>query len=149
MPARLLLLFVLGVVAGALITLQSIINAGLGKRAGDLGAVFVVTLVSIAALIPLLLLFPSTGHLRSLPGPSQWYLYLGGLLGIIIILAPILLVPRIGATATLTALVVGQLGLAVIIDQFGLLGAPRIALSPARLLGVLLLVLGTFFIVRK
>lgn len=149
MPARLALLFALGVVAGALITVQSIVNAGLGKRAGDLGAVFVVTLVSIAALIPLLLLFPSTGHLRAVPGPSEWYLYVGGLLGIIIIVAPILLVPRIGATATLTALVVGQLGLAVIIDQFGFLGAPRIELTPARILGVLLLVLGTFFIVRK
>jgi transporter family-2 protein len=149
MPARLALLFLLGIAAGAMITLQSILNAGLGKRAGDLGAVFALTLVSIAALVPLLLLFPSTSHLRALPGPSEWYLYAGGLIGILILAAPIVLVPRIGATATLTALVVGQLGLAVIIDQFGFLGAPRIELSPARVLGVLLLMLGTFFIVRK
>lgn len=146
---RMLGLFIAGAAAGGLIAVQSVLNAALGKRTGDLGSVFVVTLVSIAVVLPLLFLFPGSANLRGLPGPSQWYLYLGGAIGILIVGAPIILVPRIGATATLTALVVGQLTLAVIIDQFGLLGVPRSALTAPRVLGVALLALGTLLVVRK
>ena len=146
---RMLGLFIAGVAAGGLIALQSVLNAALGKRTGDLGSVFIVTLISIALVLPLLFLFPGTADLRGLPGPSQWYLYLGGALGILIVAAPIILVPRIGATATLTALVVGQLTLAVIIDQFGLFGVPRSELSATRVLGVAALAFGTLLIVKK
>jgi transporter family-2 protein len=142
-------LFAVGVAAGALITLQSVANAGLGKRAGNLGAVFVLTVISSAILLSLLLLFPSLAALRQLPGPSQGYLYIGAILGILIVAAPIFLVPRIGTTATLTTLVVGQLGLAVLVDHFGLFGAPRTEISPVRIAGVVLLVLGTLCILRK
>ena len=69
--------------------------------------------------------------------------------GMLIVATPIFLVPRIGATATLTALVVGQLTLAVIIDHFGLLGVPRSELTITRILGVLILALGTLLIVKK
>src|SRR5260221_5990684 len=107
MSVRLLVFFLIGTGAGALITVQSVLNAALGKRTGSLGSVLLLTLVSIALLIPLVLLIPGTADLRQLPGPSQWYLYAGGLLGIAILATPIVLVPRIGATATLTALVAG------------------------------------------
>ena len=146
---RMLGLFIAGAAAGGLIAVQSVLNAALGKRTGDLGSIFIVTLVSIVVVVPLLFLFPGSANLHGLPGPSQWYLYLGGAIGILIIAAPIVLVPRIGATATLTALVVGQLTLAVIIDQFGLLGVPRSALSTPRILGVAFLALGTLLVVRK
>lgn len=146
---RMLALFVVGVVAGGMIAVQAVLNAALGKRTGDLGSVLLVTLVSIAVVVPLLLIFPGTSNLRALPGPSQWYLYLGGVAGVIIVGVPILLVPRIGATATVTALIVGQLTLAVIIDHFGWLGTPRSELSLTRALGVAVLVLGTLLIVRK
>jgi bacterial/archaeal transporter family-2 protein len=146
---RMLGLFIAGVAVGGLIAVQSVLNAALGKRSGDLGSVFIVALISIVVVVPLLLLFPGAANLRGLPGPSQWYLYIGGAIGILIVGTPIILIPRIGATATLTALVVGQLTLAVIIDHFGLLGVPRSELSATRVLGVAILALGTLLIVRK
>src|SRR5260221_749635 len=107
MSVRLLVFFLIGTGAGALITVQSVLNAALGKRTGSLGSVLLLTLVSIALLIPLVLLIPGTADLRQLPGPSQWYVYAGGLLGIAILATPIVLMPRIGPTATFTALVAG------------------------------------------
>src|SRR5258708_13209998 len=98
MSVRLLVFFLIGTGAGALITMQSVL---------------LLTLVSIALLIPLVLLIPGTVDLRQLPGPSQWYLYAGGLLGIAILATPIVLVPRIGATATRTSLVAGARRVAV------------------------------------
>ncbi len=132
-----------------MITLQSVLNAGLGKRAGNLGSVLLLTVVSILVVLLLIGIFPSTASLKGLPGPSEWYLYLGGVLGIAIIAAPILLVPRIGATATLTALVVGQLLLAVAVDHFGLFGAPRVMVTLPRLLGVVLLLVGAGLVVNR
>jgi len=141
-------LFGLGIVAGAMITVQSVLNASLGGRAGLLGSVLLLTLVSIAFLIVLVLLFPSTANFGSLPGLNEWYLYLGGVLGIIILAAPIFLIPRLGAALTLTAVVLGQLTLAVIIDHFGLLAAPKVEAGLLRIAGVALVALGAFFISR-
>ncbi len=118
MSVRLLVFFLIGTGAGALITVQSVLNAALGKRTGSLGSVLLLTLVSIALLIPLVLLIPGTADLRQLPGPSQWYVYAGGLLGIAILATPIVLMPRIGPTATFTALVITvtkMLGLALLV----------------------------------
>jgi transporter family-2 protein len=149
MSVRLLVFFLIGTGAGALITMQSVLNAALGKRTGSLGSVLLLTLVSIALLIPVVLLIPGTADLRQLPGPSQWYLYAGGLLGIAILATPIVLVPRIGATATLTALVAGQLTLAVVVDHFGVLGVPRVEITATRMLGLALLVGGALLVTRR
>lgn len=141
-------LFGLGIIAGAMIAVQSVLNASLGERAGLLGSVLLLTLASIALVIALILVFPSTATFRSLPGLSEWYLYLGGLLGIVILAAPIFLVPRLGAALTLTAIVLGQLALAVIVDHFGLLVAPKIEASLFRVGGLALIALGAFLVSR-
>ncbi len=139
----------MGLAAGTLITLQSVANAALGKRTGSLGSVLIVTVVSALILAVVIPLLPGTANLKHLPGPSEWYLYLGGLLGIGILAAPIFLLPRIGATSTLTALVVGQLVAALVIDNFGLFNLSRIEINVSRVIGIALLAVGAFLIVRK
>jgi transporter family-2 protein len=145
---RYLSLFGLGILAGALITVQSVLNATLGKKAGNLGSVLVLTLISFLFLVLLILVFPGTSNLRGLPGLSEWHLYLGGLLGVVILAVPIFLVPRIGATSTLTALVMGQLFLALVVDYFGLFASPKLGLDLWRVLGVVLVVIGAYFVSR-
>lgn len=139
-------LFTLGVLAGSMITIQSVLNSALGKKTGNLGSVLILTIVSISLLILLITLFPDTANLKHIPGVSEWYLYVGGVLGVAILAAPIFLIPRIGATSTLTALVLGQLFLALIIDHFGLFSFPKIEISLMRMMGIILLVVGAFLI---
>ena len=138
----------LGILAGAMITVQSVLNSVLGSRTGLLGAVLILTLVSIALLLVLVLLIPGTANFRALPTVSEWYLYGGGVLGIIILAAPIFLIPRIGAALTLTAIVVGQLTLAVAVDHFGLFAVPKTEATLVRLAGVVLVALGAFLVSR-
>jgi bacterial/archaeal transporter family-2 protein len=144
-----IILFLAGIFSGALITIQSVLNSGLGKRTGSLGSLFLLTITSIVFLIPLLVIFPGTASLKTLPGFKEGYLYLGGVLGVGIVVAPILLIPRIGATSTLTAIVIGQMVMALVVDQLGLFGNPRIEFTLSRFLGVLVLIAGAFLIARK
>ena len=143
---RFLTFFSIGVIAGSMITIQSVLNSALGKKTGNLGSVLVLTIVSILLLVLLIFMLPSAANLRNIPGLSEWYLYLGGILGVAILAAPIFLIPRIGATSTLTALVIGQLFLALIIDHFGLFSFPKVEINLIRVVGILLLVAGAFLI---
>lgn len=141
-------LFLIGIFAGSMITIQSVLNAALGKKTGNFGSVFVLTIVSILVLLLLITLFPGTANFKQIPGTSEWYLYLGGVLGVVILATPIFLIPRIGATSMLTALVVGQLFLALIIDHLGLFGFPKIEINLTRVMGIILLISGAFLIKR-
>lgn len=141
-------LIMAGLAAGAMISLQSVINASLGQYAGPVGAVLVVTVISTLLITAAAVLVPAAATLRRLPGPSQWYLYLGGVLGLFIIAVPVFLVPRIGATATITSIVCGQLAMAVVADQIGLLGTPRISIGIVRIVGLVFLAIGAYLVVR-
>jgi len=145
---KLFSLFTMGAIAGSMITVQSVLNAALGKKTGNLGSVLILTLVSTSLLLLLIILFPDTANFRDMPGVSEWYLYAGGVLGVAILAALVFLIPRIGATSTLTALVIGQLFLALIIDHFGLFSFPKIEINLMRTMGIILLVAGTFLIKR-
>jgi transporter family-2 protein len=140
------LLSALGVLAGGLIAIQSVLNSALGQRTGTLGSVLLLTLVSVASLVVLIVLFPKTADFQRMPGPSEWYLYVGGLLGVAIVASPIILIPRIGAAATLSAIVLGQLLFAVVIDHFALLSTPKTEADLPRILGIGLVVLGALLV---
>ncbi|MFC2054516.1 DMT family transporter [Chloroflexota bacterium] len=139
-------LFGLGIFTGALIAVQSVLNSSLGARIGLLGSALVLTIISMGLLLVFIVFFPRTANLRALPSFSEWYLYFGGILGVVIIASPIFLVPKLGAATTLTALVVGQLTAGVIIDHFGLISAPKIEAGLLRVAGVVLITLGAIFI---
>ena len=97
---RLILLSGLGIIAGGLIAIQSVLNSSLGQRLGNLGSVLILTFISAIVLLVLILTFPSSANFRNLPGISEWYLYIGGILGVAILAIPIYLVPRIGTIST-------------------------------------------------
>ena len=145
---RLILLSGLGIVAGGLIAIQSVLNSSLGQRIGNFGSVLVLTFVSATLLVVLIFIFPSTSNFGNLPGLSEWYLYIGGFLGVAILAIPIYLVPRIGTTSTLIAIVLGQSIIALVIDQVGLFASPKIEINLARGVGVLLVAVGAYLVGR-
>ena len=54
--------------------------------------------------------------------------------------------PRIGVGVTAAALTAGQLFAGVIWDQFGALGLPMVPISPPRIAGLLLIVVGVVLV---
>ena len=133
--------------AGGLIALQAPINAGLSKATGDLPAALISFLVGTAALLLIVVLIGKAGGL-SHAGDVRWYYLLGGLLGAVYVANALVAVNSIGAGGVAAATVAGQLTASVVADRLGVLGLEQISLSPQRILGVGLLLLGTVLVVR-
>jgi bacterial/archaeal transporter family-2 protein len=133
--------------AGGLIALQAPINAGLGKATGDLPAALISFLVGTAALLLVVVLIGKAGGL-SHAGDVRWYYLLGGLLGAIYVANALVAVNSIGAGGVAAATVAGQLTASVVADRLGVLGLEQVSLSPQRILGVGLLLVGTVLVVR-
>ncbi|HEU4736453.1 MAG TPA: DMT family transporter [Solirubrobacterales bacterium] len=133
--------------AGGLIALQAPITAGLGRATGSLPAALISFLVGTIALAAIVVLSGKAGGLGSTFDVS-WYYLLGGLLGAIYVANALIAVSAIGAGGVAAATITGQLIFSVAIDRFGLFGLDQVALSPERVLGVVLLLAGTVLIVR-
>jgi transporter family-2 protein len=141
------LAIVLTAIAGGLIALQAPINAELGRATGGLAAALVSFLVGTLALTAIVVLSGKAGGLSSTFDVS-WYYLVGGLLGALYVTTALLAVSAIGAGGVAALTVAGQLIASVAIDRLGLFGLDQVALTPERLLGVALLLVGTVLIVR-
>jgi len=133
--------------AGGLIALQAPINAGLAKATGDLPSALISFLVGTAALLLIVVVSGKAGGI-SHATDVRWYYLLGGLLGAIYVANALVAVSSIGAGGVAAATIAGQLTASVAADRLGILGLEQVALSPLRLLGVALLLVGTVLIVR-
>jgi transporter family-2 protein len=138
---------ILTALAGGLIALQAPINAGLGKATGDIPAALISFLVGTAALLLIVVLSGKAGGVSNV-GDVHWYYLLGGLLGAIYVANALVAVSSIGAGGVAAATIAGQLTASVVADRLGVLGLEQVSLSPPRILGVALLLAGTFLIVR-
>lgn len=144
-----LLLILLGVLAGAVLPVQVLLNARVGREAGNpvVGS-FVSFVVGALSLTVLLLAWQGANlgrQLRAATAAPPWALA-GGLLGAFYVTTVVLLAPRLGATLTVALVVVGQLLLALLLDQYGLLGVPLQPVTAGKGAGVVLLLLGLWFL---
>ena len=132
---------------GALIAMQPAINAGLGKATGSLPAALVSFAVGTLLLAAIVVLSGKAGGLTSTFDVS-WYYLLGGVLGAAYVFAALSTVGSIGAGGVAAATITGQLTMSVLIDRLGILGLEQTPITAPRIVGVGLLLAGTFLIVR-
>jgi transporter family-2 protein len=132
---------------GGLIALQPPINAGLGRATGNLPAALVSFAVGTLLLTLIVALVGQAGGLSS-TFDVRWYYLIGGLLGAGYVTVALIAVSSIGAGGVAAATITGQLTTAVVIDRLGILGLEQTPFSAARIAGVVLLLAGTFLVVR-
>jgi transporter family-2 protein len=132
---------------GVLIALQAPINAGLGKQTGSFPAALVSFAIGTLLLLAIVLVSGKAGGISGAADVS-WYYLLGGVLGAAYVTTVLVTVNSIGAGGVAAATITGQLVASVAMDRLGVLGLDEVALTPERVLGVVLLLAGTFLIVR-
>ncbi|MCF6799770.1 DMT family transporter [Priestia megaterium] len=77
---------------------------------------------------------------------APWWVWTGGLLGAFYVVASIVLIPRLGATATVAYILAGQMVASTLIDHFGLIGVHVHSLSIPRAIGIVLIIVGVIII---
>ena len=135
------------VVAGGLVALQAPINWTLGKSVGTFAAASTSFAIGLVVLIAITLVAGGFGDVDK-AADLKWYYLMGGVLGAAYVTTVLVAVRELGAGGVTAATIAGQLGASVAIDRAGILGLPEKALTPSRVVGIVLLAAGVFLIVR-
>jgi transporter family-2 protein len=78
---------------------------------------------------------------------QPWWVWTGGVLGVVYLTGNIILFPHLGAAQTVIMPVVGQLIMSMLIDNFGWFALPSHALTVVRVLGGVVVLLGVLLVV--
>ncbi len=138
------------VLAGAIIAAQGPIYA---RMTQGLGHPLNTTLLAFATATAVLLglhlatrtALPALAQIKALP----LWVWVGGVLGICVVLLSIAAVPRLGAAGYIVAVIAGQLVASLLFDASGAFGLTLRALSLQAVLGVGLILIGAVLIVWR
>jgi bacterial/archaeal transporter family-2 protein len=132
----------LAIAAGIAGAVQAAVMGELGGRAGIFPALAFSGAVSVVLGLSLLLIV--TQSLRGLGDVVRepLWLWTGGALSVLIILAITVASPRIGLVATIGTIIALNLGMAAAIDRFGWFGLDAIAIGWTRVVGLVFLGVG-------
>jgi transporter family-2 protein len=129
-------------VSGLAGSIQVAVMGELGERVGIAPAlVFAAVITLLCALVALVFVERSFSGVRAAYEQPKW-LWLGGVMSILIVFAITLGAPRIGTAATIGIVITGNLLMAAVIDRLGLFGQDEIPLAWPRLLGIAFLAAG-------
>ena len=159
MKSSFLLLLGAAVLVGGFVPIQAVVNSRLGSMLGTgFPQKFTATIVSFTGgfigcwLLYLTVCLVMCGGVPKFETPLRStppFLWTGGLYGIVFVSAAILLVPRIGAAATIGGFLCGQMVTSVLFDHIGFQGTPRYPASPIRLAGIALMLTGLVLVLQR
>jgi len=138
---------ILTAIVGGLIALQAPINAGLGRATGSLPAALVSFSIGTLLLALIVALSGNTGGVASM-FDVRWYYLIGGILGAAYVTTALITVSTLGAGGVTAATITGQLATSVVIDRLGILGLEKVPITATRVVGIALLLAGTYLVVR-
>ena len=132
------MLYFLSLLAGALISLAVAFNGGLSEHYGLYLATVIIHITGLILITVLVLV--KKDQIRHKIQP--WYFYVGGFLGVLIVLFTNAAFFRISVTAIMALGLLGQCIGGIIFDQYGLLGMPKTPFTKKKWLGVSLIIMG-------
>lgn len=138
---------IIALVAGVALATQSAINTQLAKAMS--GEAVIATFISFAVgtIVLFFIAWVKTdlwGNLSTVPSQPWWKL-IGGILGAVVVFTTVLLAPKLGITAMLFFIIVGQLITATTIDHFGLIGMPIREVNITKFIGLIIVAFGLVF----
>lgn len=140
-------LLALAAAAGGCIALQAAANGALRHQLGDAryAAFFSICGTMLTASLFMLAMrpaYPTMTDVRTAP----WWMWIGGPLGALFVLAGAALTPRLGAATYITAVIAGQVLCSLLLDNYGLMNVPQQGMTLGRLAGGILVVGGVLLV---
>jgi bacterial/archaeal transporter family-2 protein len=142
-----LLLLTLMFCGGIAVAVQPSINGRLAQKTGILESSCISFFIGTLALLFAALLI-GQGALTSVSRATWWELT-GGFLGAFFVTCTIIVVPRVGTLAAMTAVIAAQLMTGVVLDHFGLFRLQQIPFDAWRATGVSLLAAGATIVLWR
>ncbi len=136
----------LGVAGGVAVGMQAAIAGQMSRRVGGAATSFIIHL-SGAILSGVLFMVRGGEQLQSWHKLS-WYMWGAGVFGVVLYLALARTIPQLGAATALVLVIIGQLGVGVLIDHFGLFGLPIRHMDGGRVVALMLLITGGYLMVK-
>ncbi len=138
---------IIALAAGVALATQSAINTQLAKAMS--GEAVIATFISFAVgtIVLFFIAWVKTdlwGNLSTVPSQPWWKL-IGGILGAVVVFTTVLLAPKLGITAMLFFIIVGQLITAATIDHFGLIGMQIREVNITKFIGLIIVAFGLVF----
>ena len=138
---------IIALAAGVALATQSAINTQLAKAMS--GEAVIATFISFAVgtIVLFFIAWVKTdlwGNLSAIPSQPWWKL-IGGVLGAVVVFTTVLLAPKLGITAMLFFIIVGQLITAATIDHFGFIGMPIREVNITKFIGLIIVAFGLVF----
>ncbi len=128
------------IIAGAVMSLQGVINTRLTERVGIFEANLFVQGTAFLLSFLVMMIF-GRGNLTALRG-TKWYYLVGGVLGLLITVTVILSIKGLSPTAAISIILIAQLLTAALIDLFGWLGAEKAPFGWQKFVGLALMIGG-------
>ncbi|MEE4563703.1 DMT family transporter [Paenibacillus polymyxa] len=118
-----LVYFIIAIITGAFLSMESALFGKLGERVGELEADFYNFFVG-AVISLIFLIFFGKGKLFAIKQFPKWNL-LGGVLGVVYMLIIVIGVPLVGVGIAMITVVIGQMLASILIDHFGWFGSEQ------------------------
>lgn len=139
--------FLVAAISGIAMAIQGTINSALNHKTSLLSATLVVHIIgTLVALVIVLAWRVPLLKYNWLSVP--WYLYLGGILSVLIVGLVAVSIPKVGVCNATTAIIIGQVSMAVLIDHFGWFSMARLPWTSSQLIGIVLFAAGAKLLFR-
>ncbi|NMB20032.1 MAG: DMT family transporter [Firmicutes bacterium] len=143
-----MLALVLAALSGLFMALQGSLNTALGKVVGLLEGTFIVHLIGTLLALGLLLVGLGQGSIAEY-SRAPWYTYLGGVLSVGIIYLVTSAISKLGVAPATTAIILGQVFTAALVDHFGWFGLECIPFSFGKAVGIVLMAGGAWLLLSR
>ena len=130
---------ILALVIGALISVMISFNSGLE---GYVGSTYSVVIIHAVGLIAILIVAAIKKEKIVIKEAIPFYLFLGGIFGVMLTLVNIITIGGIGVALTTALAVFGQLVFSSLVDHFGLFGLTKYEFNPKKLVGFFIVLFG-------
>lgn len=143
---ELILVVIIGLIGGISVGIQSPIAGSMGQKIGGTASSVIVHLSGLIFSV-ILLVFRGGEKIRdwhTLP----WYMLGAGLFGLILYQSINITLHRLGATNMLVLIIIGQLLTGIVLDSFGWLGVTPRPIEPTRLIGIVVLLIGGYLVIK-
>ena len=136
-----------GIFAGMLSATQIAVNGYLGKVVGSpikASAISFTVGIIFLAIICIVLHFKNgkSEPFKNESAKNPWWMWIGGILGGLYILANVYLSRIVGTGMTVIILLIGSTTGGILVDHFGMFESPKKPINAQKILGVLIMILG-------